>query len=228
MSRWPELTQLPTDNVILPIYICHHACSLSPSTMSTDKELYKLELLSLVSRVAQELFNHTKLQDKNLAEFVIAVSRPLSPLTPVTRAEQIRPHLSIQTRRDRRRLSRMVRQEPRPRDRHDAPQVQAQGGQGESKDGQLNAERLAVAQVPRSLHARLGVEASRVFLGGGVEGDSQSPIRRRLYRRTRPQAASKSLARAQTSRPFPRGAFQIHPETRILGAGRAANTVQDL
>ncbi|KAI9632289.1 pre-mRNA splicing factor [Dioszegia hungarica] len=41
--------------------------------MSTDKELYKLELLSLVSRVAQELFNHTKLQDKNLAEFVIAL-----------------------------------------------------------------------------------------------------------------------------------------------------------
>lgn len=42
-------------------------------TMSTDKELYKLELLSLVSRVSQELFNHTKLQDKNLAEFVISV-----------------------------------------------------------------------------------------------------------------------------------------------------------
>jgi ATP-dependent RNA helicase DHX8/PRP22 len=42
--------------------------------MSTDKELYKLELLSLVSRVTQELFNHTKLQDKNLAEFVISVS----------------------------------------------------------------------------------------------------------------------------------------------------------
>jgi len=44
------------------------------TTMSTDKELYKLELLSLVSRVSQELFNHTKLQDKNLAEFVISVS----------------------------------------------------------------------------------------------------------------------------------------------------------
>lgn len=43
--------------------------------MSTDKELYKLELLSLVSRVSQELFNHTRLQDKNLAEFVIAVSQ---------------------------------------------------------------------------------------------------------------------------------------------------------
>lgn len=41
--------------------------------MSTDKELYKLELLSLVSKVSQELFNHTKLQDKKLAEFVIAV-----------------------------------------------------------------------------------------------------------------------------------------------------------
>ncbi|ORX36439.1 P-loop containing nucleoside triphosphate hydrolase protein [Kockovaella imperatae] len=41
--------------------------------MSTSKELYKLELLSLVNRVSQELFNHTKLQDKNLAEFVIAL-----------------------------------------------------------------------------------------------------------------------------------------------------------
>ncbi|RXK38857.1 ATP-dependent RNA helicase DHX8/PRP22 [Tremella mesenterica] len=41
--------------------------------MSTDKELYKLELLSLVTRVSQELFNHTKLQDKSLAEFVIAL-----------------------------------------------------------------------------------------------------------------------------------------------------------
>ncbi|KAL0255471.1 hypothetical protein I308_100275 [Cryptococcus tetragattii IND107] len=41
--------------------------------MSTDKELYKLELLSLVSKVSQELFNHTKLQDKKLAEFVIAL-----------------------------------------------------------------------------------------------------------------------------------------------------------
>ncbi|OCF43431.1 ATP-dependent RNA helicase DHX8/PRP22 [Kwoniella heveanensis CBS 569] len=41
--------------------------------MSSDKELYKLELLSLVSRVSQELFNHTKLQDKKLAEFVIAL-----------------------------------------------------------------------------------------------------------------------------------------------------------
>ena len=47
---------------------------LSIAVMSTDKELYKLELLSLVTKVSQELFNHTKLQDKNLAEFVIAVS----------------------------------------------------------------------------------------------------------------------------------------------------------
>ena len=42
--------------------------------MSTDKELYKLQLLSLVTRVSQELFNHTKSQDKDLAEFVIVVS----------------------------------------------------------------------------------------------------------------------------------------------------------
>lgn len=41
--------------------------------MSADKELYKLELLSLVTKVSQELFNHTKLQDKSLAEFVIAL-----------------------------------------------------------------------------------------------------------------------------------------------------------
>lgn len=52
--------------VILDLFDSH-------GTMSTDKELYKLELLSLVSRVSQELFNHTKLQDKNLAEFVISV-----------------------------------------------------------------------------------------------------------------------------------------------------------
>lgn len=51
--------------------------------MSTDKELYKLELLSLVSKVSQELFNHTKLQDKKLAEFVIAVG--LSFLFPLWR-----------------------------------------------------------------------------------------------------------------------------------------------
>ncbi|ORY27674.1 pre-mRNA splicing factor [Naematelia encephala] len=41
--------------------------------MSTDKELYKLEVLALVTRVSQELFNHTKLHDKSLAEFVIAL-----------------------------------------------------------------------------------------------------------------------------------------------------------
>lgn len=57
--------------------------------MSTDKELYKLELLSLVAQVSQELFNHTKLQDKNLAEFVIAVcsiliTAQLLCLRPVT------------------------------------------------------------------------------------------------------------------------------------------------
>lgn len=46
-----------------------------------DKELYKLELLSLVSRISQELFNHTKLQDKNLAEFVISVGLVLDTLT---------------------------------------------------------------------------------------------------------------------------------------------------
>jgi ATP-dependent RNA helicase DHX8/PRP22 len=55
--------------------------------MSTDKELYKLELLSLVSRVSQELFNHTKLQDKNLAEFVIAVSLHLVASIPADLAQ---------------------------------------------------------------------------------------------------------------------------------------------
>ncbi|ODN83765.1 ATP-dependent RNA helicase DHX8/PRP22 [Cryptococcus wingfieldii CBS 7118] len=41
--------------------------------MSADKEIYKLELLSLVAKVSQELYNHTKLQDKKLAEFVISL-----------------------------------------------------------------------------------------------------------------------------------------------------------
>lgn len=54
--------------------------------MSTDKELYKLELLSLVAQVSQELFNHTKLQDKNLAEFVIAVG-PLSVAPSIAHAQ---------------------------------------------------------------------------------------------------------------------------------------------
>ena len=56
--------------------------------MSMDKELYKLEILSLVSRVSQELFNHTKLQDKNLAEFVIAVS-PCAPLWDLLTSVQL-------------------------------------------------------------------------------------------------------------------------------------------
>ncbi|KLT41011.1 P-loop containing nucleoside triphosphate hydrolase protein, partial [Cutaneotrichosporon oleaginosum] len=37
-----------------------------------DKELYKLELLSLVSRVSQDILNETRVQDKTVAEFVIA------------------------------------------------------------------------------------------------------------------------------------------------------------
>nr|ODN76422.1 ATP-dependent RNA helicase DHX8/PRP22 [Cryptococcus depauperatus CBS 7841] len=41
--------------------------------MPADKELYKLELISLVSKVSQELYNHTKIQDGKLAEFVIAL-----------------------------------------------------------------------------------------------------------------------------------------------------------
>lgn len=59
--------------------------------MSTDKELYKLELLSLVAKVSEELFNHTKLQDKNLAEFVIAVSAASCPplIFTASRTEQI-------------------------------------------------------------------------------------------------------------------------------------------
>lgn len=57
--------------------LTHYTFVYHRVAMSTDKELYKLELLSLVSRVSQELFNHTKLQDKNLAEFVISV-RPHS------------------------------------------------------------------------------------------------------------------------------------------------------
>lgn len=62
-------------NFGLPHLSLFHSISQQQSlTMGADKELYKLELLSLVSRVQQELFNHTKLQDKSLAEFVISVS----------------------------------------------------------------------------------------------------------------------------------------------------------
>jgi hypothetical protein len=39
-----------------------------------DKEMERLELLSLVNRVSQEIFNFTGNQDKTLAEFVISVS----------------------------------------------------------------------------------------------------------------------------------------------------------
>ncbi|KAL7414066.1 hypothetical protein BDY24DRAFT_45752 [Mrakia frigida] len=38
-----------------------------------DKDLYKLEVLSLVQRVAQEIFNFTAINDKSLAEFVISL-----------------------------------------------------------------------------------------------------------------------------------------------------------
>lgn len=41
--------------------------------MSSDKDLYKLELLSLVSRISQEILNHTSINDKSLAEFVISL-----------------------------------------------------------------------------------------------------------------------------------------------------------
>ncbi len=39
-----------------------------------EDELYKLEELSLVNKVTQEIFNFTGNTDKTLAEFVIAVS----------------------------------------------------------------------------------------------------------------------------------------------------------
>ena len=39
-----------------------------------EDELYKLEELSLVNKVTQEIFNFTGNHDKTLAEFVIAVS----------------------------------------------------------------------------------------------------------------------------------------------------------
>ena len=39
-----------------------------------DKELEELELLSLVNKVSQEIFNFTGSADQDLAKFVIAVS----------------------------------------------------------------------------------------------------------------------------------------------------------
>jgi hypothetical protein len=48
-----------------------------PAAVTMDKEMERLELLSLVNRVSQEIFNFTGNQDKTLAEFVISVSAPL-------------------------------------------------------------------------------------------------------------------------------------------------------
>ena len=36
-------------------------------------ELYELELLSLVAKITQEVLNHTGINDKTLAEFIIAL-----------------------------------------------------------------------------------------------------------------------------------------------------------
>lgn len=56
-------------------HTCAHDCRRAnpPRTMSSDKDLYKLELLSLVSRISQEILNHTSINDKSLAEFVISL-----------------------------------------------------------------------------------------------------------------------------------------------------------
>jgi len=40
-----------------------------------DKEIEELELLSLVNKISQEIFNFTGSADQDLAKFVIAVSR---------------------------------------------------------------------------------------------------------------------------------------------------------
>ena len=48
-----------------------------------DKEMERLELLSLVNRVSQEIFNFTGNQDKTLAEFVISVSRDFARKCPM-------------------------------------------------------------------------------------------------------------------------------------------------
>ncbi|KAG8893348.1 DEAH-box ATP-dependent RNA helicase prp22, partial [Tulasnella sp. 417] len=38
-----------------------------------DDDLYKLEKLSLVNKIAQEITNHTGLNDPSVAEFVISI-----------------------------------------------------------------------------------------------------------------------------------------------------------
>lgn len=40
-----------------------------------DKDLEELELLSLVNKISQEIFNFTGSADQDLAKFVIAVSQ---------------------------------------------------------------------------------------------------------------------------------------------------------
>lgn len=54
--------------------LAHHPQEESQSSQM-DKEMERLELLSLVNRVSQEIFNFTGNQDKTLAEFVISVRR---------------------------------------------------------------------------------------------------------------------------------------------------------
>lgn len=118
--------------------------------MSADKELYKLELLSLVTKVSQELFNHTKLQDKSLAEFVIAVNPllsriPLSYCRPVSRqradivasrTKQRCSKLPVQTGRHWSGIPGIFRQESRPHHHRNASKVQTESCQSKGGSSQ--------------------------------------------------------------------------------------------
>jgi hypothetical protein len=52
---------------------CSASRPLALDRAMSDKDLYRLELLSLVSRISQEILNHTAINDKSLAEFVISL-----------------------------------------------------------------------------------------------------------------------------------------------------------
>jgi ATP-dependent RNA helicase DHX8/PRP22 len=55
--------------------------------MASDQDLYNLEFLSLVAKIIQEIDNHTGLNDKTLAEFVISLHDQSNKSLPAFKAK---------------------------------------------------------------------------------------------------------------------------------------------
>ena len=62
-------------------------CSESHLTIMADDDLYNLELLSLVTKISQELINHLNLHDKVFAEFLIALHDESNGSLPAYKAK---------------------------------------------------------------------------------------------------------------------------------------------